>query len=65
MISTKTLISTKIYATGLKHDARLVKMERERINDELDRIDHVTNIHEYDVTVYLKDVRKIVRGELR
>jgi hypothetical protein len=56
---------TKTYLTGLKHDAQVVKKERERINDELDQIDHVTNIHEYDVTVYLKDVRKIVRGDLR
>jgi len=40
-----------------------LKAERERINNELDYIEHVSNIHEYDVTVYLKDVRKIVRGE--
>ena len=46
-----------------KHDENVRKAERERINNELDYIEHVSNIHEYDVTVYLKDVRKIVRGE--
>jgi len=45
------------------HDEKVRKAERERINNELDYIEHVSNIHEYDVTVYLKDVRKIVRGE--
>ena len=41
----------------------ITKAERGRINNELDYIEHVSNIHEFDVTVYLKDVRKIVRGE--
>jgi hypothetical protein len=40
-----------------------LKKERERINNELDYIEHVSNIHEYDVTVYLKDVRKVLRSE--
>lgn len=43
--------------------AKIAKKERERINDELDYIRHVESKDEFFVTVYLMDVRKIVRGE--
>ena len=40
-----------------------VNAERERINDKLDYIRHTESKDEFFVTVYLFEVRKIVRGE--
>jgi len=40
-----------------------VNAEQDRINNELNYIEHVSNLHEFEATCYVKDVRKIVRGE--
>jgi len=45
------------------HDTTIRKLERERINNELDYIKHTESLQDFFVTVHLCDVRKIVRGE--